>query len=123
MGSAIFATILGGQARVQAVLEQHDLTRGAAPRLMLAYPVAIFVGIACGITLGTVFGPVHSVGALLGTAYGITMLTAFILVVVALVFGPATPASFKPAWAARIKLGEACILGAFTCMMLLRVGL
>jgi len=50
------------------------------------------------------------------------MSVAFLLVVVALLFGPAGPPN-KPAWLQRAGVAEVSILGAFSCMVLLHYGL
>ena len=121
MGSMIFATILGGQPRVQAALEGNSETRILARRLSLVFPVAILIGVITGILLGTVFGPIKSFGLLVGTPFGLTMTAAFLLVVVALAFGPTGPP--KPAWMTRGHVGELAIFGAFTCMVLMHYGL
>jgi putative copper export protein len=122
MGSMIFATILGGQRRVQAALESNEVTRPVVARLNTIYPVAILIGVITGILLGTVFGPINSVGSLVTTAFGLTMSAAFLLVVVALAFGPAGPPN-KPKWLTRRYVGEVAIMGAFTCMVLMHYGL
>jgi putative copper export protein len=122
MGSMIFATVLGGQKRVQSALEAHPSTRGVVARLNTVFPVAILVGVITGVLLGTLFGPIKSVAALVGTPFGLTMSAAFVLVVIALLFGPAGPPN-KPAWMTRGGVGELCILGAFSCMVLLHYGL
>ncbi|MDQ6691827.1 MAG: hypothetical protein M3Z13_03560 [Candidatus Dormibacteraeota bacterium] len=123
LGSAIFSTVLGGQDKVQSVLENNALTRAFTPRLFIVFPVAILLGVLSGIALGIVFGRVTSFADLFGTAYGLTMLMAFLLVVMAMAVGPAAPPALKPEWVKRVRLGEAGIVGAFTCMMLMRVGL
>jgi uncharacterized membrane protein len=123
LGSAIFGTVLGGQARVQAVMEANPLTRPLVPRLFVAYPVAILLGVVTGVLLGTVFGPIRKFSDLATTSYGITISVAFLLVVIAVVGGPAAPPALKRIGLNRPGLGEACLVGAFTCMMLLRVGL
>jgi copper resistance protein D len=122
MGSMIFGTVLGGQSRVQAALEANDATRHLVHRLFVVYPVAILTGVITGILLGTVFGPVKTVGLLVGTPFGLTMAAAFLLVVFAVVFGPAGPPN-KPAWMKRGPFGEVAILAAFGCMILMRYGL
>jgi putative copper export protein len=122
MGSMIFATILGGQRRVQTALESNELTRPVVARLNTIFPVAILNGVITGILLGTVFGPIKSIGLLVGTPFGLTMTAAFLLVVFALVFGPAGPPN-KPAWMTRRYVGELAIMGAFTCMVLMHYGL
>src|ERR1700737_4624961 len=91
MGSMIFATILGGQPRVQAALEGHSETRILARRLTVVFPVAILIGVITCILLGTVFGPIKGFGLLVATRFGLTMTAAFLLVVVALALGPAGP--------------------------------
>jgi putative copper export protein len=122
MGSMLFATVLGGQPRVQAALEATPSMRAVTARLNTIFPVAILTGVITGILLGTVFGTIKSLGALVGTAYGLTMTAAFVLVVIAIMFGPAGPPT-KPAWL-RIKgVGEVAILAAFTCMVLMRYSL
>jgi uncharacterized membrane protein len=123
LGSAIFGTLLGGQARVQAAMEANPLTRSLVPRLFVAYPIAILLGVVTGVLLGTMFGPIHKASDLVTTPYGITVSIAFLLVVVAVVGGPAAPPPLKRLGLNRPGLGEACLVGAFTCMMLLRVGL
>lgn len=122
MGSMIFATILGGQAGLQAALDAHAATRNVSARLNVVFPVAILTGVITGILLGTVFGPIKSVGLLVGTSFGLTMSAAFVLVVVALAFGPAGPPN-KPAWLTRRYVGELAIMGAFTCMVLMHYGM
>jgi putative copper export protein len=122
MGSMIFATVLGGQKRVQSALEAHASTQGVVARLQTIFPVAILIGVITGVLLGTVFGPIKSLGALVGTPFGLTMSAAFVLVVIAVLFGPAGPPS-KPAWMTRGGIGELSILGAFSCMVLLHYGL
>jgi hypothetical protein len=104
-------------------LEANPLTRSLVPRLFVAYPVAILLGVVTGVLLGTVFGPIHKASDLVTTPYGITVSVAFLLVVIAVVSGPAAPPALKRLGWSRPGLGEACLVGAFTCMMLLRVGL
>ena len=122
MGSMIFATIFGGQQRIQVALENDERTRHIVPRLYTIYPIAIVIGVISGILLGTVFGPIKSVGSLVGTTFGLTMTAAFLLVVVALAFGPAGPPN-KPVWMKPRYVGELAIMGAFTCMVLMHYGL
>lgn len=123
LGSAIFGTVLGGQARVQEVLEAHPLTRPLVPRLFVVYPIAILTGVVTGVLLGTLLGPIRRVSDLATTPYGVTVSVAFVLVVIAVVAGPAAPPPVKRLGLSRPGVGEACLLGAFSCMMLLRVGL
>jgi uncharacterized membrane protein len=123
LGSAIFGTVLGGQAKVQAVMEANPLTRPLVPRLFVVFPVAILTGVVTGVLLGTVFGPIRKFADLATTSYGITVSIAFVLVVIAIVSGPAAPPPLKRLGLSRPGLGEACLVGAFTCMILLRVGL
>ncbi|MDQ6876585.1 MAG: hypothetical protein M3082_02590 [Candidatus Dormibacteraeota bacterium] len=122
MGSMIFATILGGQRRVQDALEANAATRHLVRRLTIVFPVAILIGVITGVLLGTVFGPVKSLALLLGTTFGLTMTAAFLLVVFAVMFGPAGPPN-KPKWTTRGPFGEVAILAAFGCMILMRYGL
>jgi putative copper export protein len=122
MGSMIFATIFGGQQRIQAALENDERTRHLVPRLYTIYPAAILVGVITGILLGTVFGRIKSIGLLVSTPFGLTMAAAFLLVLVALAFGPSGPPN-KPAWMTRRYVGELAIMGAFSCMVLMRYGL
>src|SRR5258708_36645101 len=72
MGSMLFATVLGGQPRVQAALEATPSTRAVTARLNTIFPVAILIGVITGILLGIVFGPLHSLRAPRGTPYGRT---------------------------------------------------
>jgi putative copper export protein len=123
LGSAIFGTVLGGQARMQEAMKAHPLTRPFVPRLFVVFPVAIVTGVVTGVLLGTVMGPIRAVSDLVTTPYGITVSVAFILVVVAVIGGPAAPPPLKRLGLSRPLVGEACLVGAFTCMMLLRVGL
>jgi hypothetical protein len=44
LGSAIFGTVLGGQARMREAMEAHPLTRPFVPRLFVVFPVAIVTG-------------------------------------------------------------------------------
>ena len=121
MGSMIFGSVFGGQARVQAALEAHDATRQMVRRLYVIYPVAILIGVITGILLGTVFGPIKSFALLVGTPFGLTMAAAFVLVLFALAFGPSGPP--KPAWMTRGPFAEIAIVAAFSCMVLMRYGL
>ena len=121
MGSMIFGLVLGGAGKVQAALLANETTGPMLRRLPLAYGIAIPMGVVAGILMGTVFGPVRSLAALT-TPYGLTMLAALVLVIVAIAAGRPTP-DRKSDWTARWRVGEAGILGAFTCMMLLRFGL
>ena len=104
-------------------MEANPLTRPLVPRLFVAYPIAILLGVVTGVLLGTVFGPIHKASDLVPTLYGITVSIAFLLVVIAVVGGPAAPLPLKRLGLNKPGLGEACLVGAFTCMMLLRVGL
>jgi copper resistance protein D len=122
MGSMFFASVFGGQARVQAALEAHDATRLMVRRLYVIFPVAILAGVITGILLGTIFGPIKSFGLLVGTAFGLTMSAAFLLVVIALAFGPSGPPN-KPAWLRVPGVAEVAIVAAFTCMVLMHYGL
>jgi putative copper export protein len=122
MGSMFFGSVFGGQARVQAALEAHDATRQMVRRLYVIFPVAILTGVITGILLGTVFGPIKSFGLLVGTPFGLTMFAAFLLVVIAVAFGPSGPPN-KPAWLRRGGVGEVAIVAAFTCMVLMHYGL
>ena len=122
MGSMIFGTILGGQPRVQSALEASDATRHLVHRLSVVFPIAILAGVATGILLGTVFGPVKNVGLLVGTPFGLTMTAAFLLVVIAMASGPTGPPN-KPAFLKRGGIGEVAILSAFSCMILMHYGL
>jgi putative copper export protein len=122
-GSAIFSTILGGQPAVQAALEKDERTRNLVPRLYVAFPVAILIGVVAGLLLGTVFGPIRSFGLLFGTAYGLTFLAAIVFAVIAAATGPAGPPA---AWKVRLqamRTGEAALVGAFACMILMHYGL
>jgi hypothetical protein len=104
-------------------MEAHPLTRPLVPRLFIVYPVAILTGVVTGVVLGTVFGPIRRFSDFATTPYGITVSVAFVLVLFAVVSGPAAPPPLKRIGLSRPGLGEACLVGAFTCMMLLRVGL
>jgi putative copper export protein len=122
MGSMIFGVVLGGQGSVQKALESHIGTSHLVARLYAAYPAAILTGVITGILLGTLLGPIKSFALLVGTPFGLTMTAAFLLVVIALLFGPAGPPN-KPAWMARGGVAELAILGAFSCMVLMHYGL
>jgi putative copper export protein len=121
MGSMFFASVFGGQARVQVALEAHDATRQMVRRLYVIFPIAILAGVITGILLGTIFGPVKSFRLLVSTPFGLTMSAAFVLVVFALAFGPSGPP--KPAWMTRGPFAEIAIVAAFTCMVLMHYGL
>jgi putative copper export protein len=73
-------------------------------------PAIIGVGVT-GVLRGTVFGPINSLEALLGTPYGVTFLVSVALGLLA--FYPS-----KPEW-----LTLAALLGAFTAMILMHFGL
>ena len=92
--------------------------------------------ILLGILRGTVFGPIDSLDALFGTAYGLTWLVALIVTIGLIVhgarfLGPATEglrdAPDLPKAAARVRrLATADLAGfavVFTCMILMRFGL
>lgn len=122
MGSMLFGLVLGGAGRIQLVLAQDSVMLGLLKRLPIAFGVAIPLGIVSGILVATVGGPVQSWSMLLGTAYGRTLIAAFLLVLLAAGSGPPRPETASR-WTRRARLGEIGILGAFTCMMLLRFGL
>lgn len=122
MGSMLFGLVLGGAERLQLVLGQDGVMAGMLSRLPLAYGVAIPVGILSGILVATVGGPIQSWSVLFGTAYGRTLIAAFLLVTLAAGSGPPRPEKAHH-WTRKARLGEIGILGAFTCMMLLRFGL
>jgi putative copper export protein len=77
-------------------------------------PVIIGVGVT-GILLGTIFGPVKSFEALLGTPYGITFLAA-------IAFGLLAASPVKPSWMTRY-VDHVAFFGAFTAMILMHFGL
>ena len=81
----------------------------------LYVPVIIGVGIT-GILRGTVFGPVRSLDALLGTPYGLTFLGAVALGIVL-----ALPT--KPPWLTRLNVDLVAFLVVFTAMILMHFGL
>lgn len=122
MGSMLFGLVLGGAGQMQAVLHTNAVTAGLVKRLPVAFGIAIPVGIVSGILVATVGGPIRSWSVLFGTAYGRTLIVAFLLVVMAAAAGPPTPERAE-SWTRKARLGEIGILGAFTCMMLLRFGL
>ena len=122
MGSMLFGLVLGGAERLQVVLAQDRVMAAVLKRLPVAFGIAIPVGIVSGILVATVGGPIQSWSVLFGSAYGRTLLVAFLLVVVAAASGPPTP-EHADRWTRRAHVGEIGILGAFTCMMLLRFGL
>lgn|ERR1700686_3160957 len=122
MGSMFFGIVVGGQSRAQAALEAHAGTRQMVRRLFVVFPVAILTGVITGILLGTVFGPIKSFALLVGTAFGLTIFAAFLLVVIALAFGPSGPPN-KPAWLRVPGVAEVAIVAAFTCMVLMHYGL
>ena len=81
----------------------------------LYVPVIIGVGIT-GILRGTLFGPVKSLDALLGTPYGLTFLAAIPLGLLL-----AVPA--KPAWVDRLHADWVAFLAVFSFMVLMHFGL
>ena len=95
------------QAAFNRYVEKH------ATRIYV--PVIVGVGVT-GILRGTVFGPVQSLDALLGTPYGLTFLAA-----VALGLFLAVPT--KPAWAQRVHADAVAFLAVFTAMILMHFGL
>jgi hypothetical protein len=89
-----------------------------------------------GILRGTVFGPIDSIDALFGTAYGLTWLVALVVSIGLVIhgarsLGPAIEglgaAADFPRAAARVRrLATADLAGfavVFTCMILMRFGL
>ena len=99
------------------------------------FPIVAPLVILLGIARGTVFGPIDSIDALFGTAYGITFLVALVVSIALAVngarnIGRATVAlkdapDFAAAGArlqrfAQIDLGGFAIV--FTCMILMRFG-
>jgi uncharacterized membrane protein len=78
-------------------------------------PVIIGVGIT-GILRGTVFGPVKSLDALLGTPYGLTFLAAIPL-------GLFLAMPTKPAWVDRLHADWVAFLVVFSAMVLMHFGL
>ena len=100
------------------------------------FPVVGILVLLLGILRGTVFGPIDSVGDVLGTAYGITWLVALLatiglFITGARVIGPAfvglKEAPDFPAAVARLRRVTTFDLGLFavifTCMILMRFGL
>ncbi|GAC1649530.1 MAG: hypothetical protein NVS9B11_22640 [Candidatus Dormibacteraceae bacterium] len=84
-----------------------------------AHPVILAAVLTTGATgwlRGTLFGPLRSVEAVVGTPYGLTFAaaTAFGL----LAFWPWKPAWLRSLWAEPIGFG-----GALTCMVLMHFGL
>ena len=78
-------------------------------------PVIIGVGIT-GILRGTLFGPVKSLDALLGTPYGLTFLAA-------IAFGLFLAFPTRPAWMTRLHADWVGFLAVFTAMILMHFGL
>lgn len=91
--------------------------------------------ILLGIVRGTVFGPIDSIDALFGTAYGITWLVALVVSIGLVVngarnIGPATTAlkdapDFAAAGARLQRFAQIDLVGfliVFTCMILMRFG-
>ena len=122
MGSMIFGLVLGGSGRVQAALVANAGTAPMLRRLPVAFGVAVPAGVVSGILMGTVFGPVRGLTTLL-TPYGLTMSVALVLVLATLAFGPPSPDEKPGWWVGRWHIREAGIMGAFTCMMLMRFGI
>jgi uncharacterized membrane protein len=100
------------------------------------FPIVAPLVILLGIVRGTVFGPIDSIDALFGTAYGITWLVALVVAIAIVVngarnIGPATVAlkdapDFAAAGARLQRLAQIdLVLFAivFTCMILMRFGL
>ena len=100
------------------------------------FPIVAVLVILLGIVRGTIFGPIQSLDALFGTAYGWTWLVALVATVGLIVNGarnigrgceplPHTPAA--PAAAAGRRRYSTIDLGlfglVFTCMILMRFGL
>jgi hypothetical protein len=78
-------------------------------------PIIAGMGVA-GILLGTAFGPIRSLEALLGTPYGLTWLAA-------VAFGLLAFYPLKPSWMQRLRAEEVGFFGAFACMVLMHFGL
>ena len=100
------------------------------------FPIVAVLVILLGIVRGTIFGPIQSLDALFGTAYGWTWLVALVATVGLIVngarnIGPGFEALADtpdfPAAAARLRRYSTIDLGlfglVFTCMILMRFGL
>jgi putative copper export protein len=100
------------------------------------FPIVALLVILLGIIRGTVFGPINSIDALLGTAYGITFLVALLVTIGLIVngarnIGPTTKGLKEaPDFAAAVarlrrfvQIDLALFLVVFTCMILMRFGL
>jgi putative copper export protein len=104
-----------------AVRTLPDASQAAFNRYVEKYatrlyvPVIIGVGVT-GVLRGTVFGPVKSVDALLGTPYGLTFLGAIGL-------GIFLAMPTKPQWMDRLHVDWVAFLVVFTAMILMHFGL
>jgi uncharacterized membrane protein len=100
------------------------------------FPIVAPLVILLGIVRGTVFGPIDSLDALFGTAYGITWLVALVVSIGLVIngarnIGPATTGlkdttDFAAASARLQRLGQIDLVAfaiVFTCMILMRFGL
>lgn len=99
------------------------------------FPIVSPLVILLGIIRGTVFGPIDSIDALVGTIYGITFLVALVVSIGLVVngarnVGPATTAfkdapDFAAAGARLQRFAQIDLVGfaiVFTCMVLMRFG-
>ena len=127
------------------IVAQRDISAAIGARATPLFRVVVPTIIVLGIVRGTVLGPITSVDALLGTAYGWTWLVALIATIGTYLYGltvlvpairrmeavPVGPASATPPELAaatdRVKrlVGLELIgfLVIFTCMVLMRFGL
>jgi uncharacterized membrane protein len=127
------------------VVTQREISSQIGARATPIFKVVVPVIVALGVIRGTVLGPIRSVETLLGTAYGLTWLTALTVTVGVYAWGLAvlepalrrmdaapvdadgSPTSELAAATDRVKrlVGVELLgfLAIFTCMILMRFGL
>lgn len=127
------------------IVRQREISSYIGSRATPIFHVVVPLIIALGFIRGTLLGPIKSVDYLLGTAYGLTWLTALVVTILTYLFGlfviiPAlrrmyaapvdldgTPTPELTAAIGRVKrLVTLELLGflvIFTCMILMRFGL
>ncbi|HET7727490.1 MAG TPA: hypothetical protein VFK54_09205 [Candidatus Limnocylindrales bacterium] len=127
------------------IVRQREISSYIGARATPIFHVVVPLIIALGIIRGTLLGPIKSVDYLIGSAYGLTWLTALIVTILTYLFGlfmiipalrrmdaaPVNPdGSPTPELAAAINRVKRLVtlelmgfLVIFTCMILMRFGL
>jgi uncharacterized membrane protein len=138
-GGTLYATFVLGPIMMSLPPQmQAAIGRAAGKRVNVIYETLGGITILLGIIRGTVLGPVHSLGVLLGTPYGITWGIALLLALGVLAWSHFVTFPLAYRMPAVIEAGDAAAMrramplillelagffGIFTCMILMRYGL